>query len=78
MKPGDLYHLLPMAGKFPHVQNLFPYMKGGEALIIKTQITKLHASRDYHVRIVEFLFAGKVYTESAQNFREHAIYIGRK
>jgi len=77
MKTGDLYRLLPMSDKFPHIQALFPYMKGGEALIIKTKIMKLHASKGYHVKIIEFLHDGKVYTESAKNFREHAIYIGR-
>lgn len=78
MKPGELYRLLPMAERFPHVQALFPYMQGGEALILKTRITKLHASKDYHVKLVEFLYNGKVYTESVQNFRDYAIYIGRK
>jgi hypothetical protein len=78
MKSGDLYRLKPMAKQFPHVQALFPYMKGGEALIVKTQITKLHASKDYHIKLVDFLFDGEIYTESAQNFKEYAIYIGRK
>lgn len=77
MKPGELYRLMPMADKFPHVQALFPYMKGGDALVIKTEIVKLHGSKGYHVKLVEFLFEGKVYTESASNFREHAIYAGR-
>ena len=77
MKPGELYQLLPMADKFPHIQALFPYMKGGEVLIIKTQMTKLHATKDYHLMLVDFLFKGKVYTESVENFKEHAIYIGK-
>ena len=78
MKPGELYKLMPMADKFPHVQALFPYMKGGEVLIVKTEMTKLHATKSLYVKLVDFLFDGKVYTESVQNFNEHAIYIGRK
>ena len=78
MKPGELYQLSPMADKFPHVQALFPYMKGGDVLIIKSKVTKIHASKkEYYVELVDFLYNGKVYTESFQNFKDHAIYIGR-
>ena len=79
MKSGELYRLLPMADKFPHIQALFPYMQGGEVLVIKTAITKLHTEKnDYHVKLVEFLYDGKVYTESVHNFREYAIYMGTR
>jgi hypothetical protein len=79
MTPGDLYHLLPMAEKFPHIQALFPYMQGGDALILKISVEKLIGERNnYYTELVDFLHRGEVYTESLNNFKKYATYIGRQ
>ncbi len=77
MKEGELYLLLPMGKKYPHVQALFPYMKGGKVLIVKRQSTKIKTSKKkISIETVEFLFEGKIYSESIHNFSSYAIYIG--
>jgi hypothetical protein len=76
--PGELYLLSPMGQKFPHIQDLFPYMKGGKVLIIKTQTTIVKGKKKkISIETVEFLFDGKIYSESINNFRDHAIYIDK-
>jgi hypothetical protein len=76
MKEGKLYLLQPMADQFPHIQELFPYMKGGKVLTIRTQSTTVKSkTKKYQIQTVDFLFDGKVYTESVSNFEKFAIYI---
>ena len=76
---GDLYHLLPMAENFPHIQALFPYMQGGEALVLKINVKKLIGNHsNYHTELVDFLHHGVIYTESLSNFKKYATYIGRQ
>ena len=79
MKPGDLYYLLPMGKKFPHIQALFPYMQGGSVIVLKINSRKLRSNRNsYYLELVDFLYNGSVYTESMKNFQDNSIYIGRK
>ena len=76
MKEGELYLLSPMSGNFPHIQELFPYMKGGKVLTVRTQTTKVKSkSKSYYIHTVDFLFDGKVYTESVDNFEKFATYV---
>tara|TARA_B100000700_G_scaffold323448_1_gene427239 strand:- start:1884 stop:2126 length:243 start_codon:yes stop_codon:yes gene_type:complete len=79
MIQGDLYYLLPTAEKFPHIQAMFPYMQGGNVLILKTKSTTMKSSsKTYYLKLVDFLYDGIVYTESFENLKKNSIYVGRK
>ena len=75
MNVGGLYLLAPMNEKYPHIQKLFPYMTGGKVLVVKTQKIKIKSKKKtIYIETIDFLFMGKLYSESACNFTEHIIY----
>jgi hypothetical protein len=79
VKKGELYKLAPQAEKYPHIQDMFPYMKGGDVLIIGITNKTLRGNKTkkkYHVEMVDFLFKGIIYSESVDRFQKYAIYIG--
>ena len=53
---------------------LFPYVNGGQALILCVKIERMliPLKESKAVKIVEFLFNGKIYIETFDSFLEHA------
>ena len=52
-------------------------MKGGKVLIVKTRTTVIeNIKKKINIKTIEFLFNGEIYSESVDNFKAHAIYIG--
>ena len=79
MKKGELHRMVPQAKEYPHIQEIYPYMKGGDALIVGTTtkiLTGNKTKKKYYIDVVDFLFDGIIYTESVERFKKYAIYIG--
>ena len=76
MKKGDLYILNNRDGS--RQKGLFPYFKGGEALIVsvKDETLVIPMKGRKKISVVEFLFNGKVYLETVDSFLQNAKYVG--
>lgn len=75
MKKGDLYILKKRNGSH---HALFPYFSGGQVLILSVkEETMVKPLKGYEkIKVVEFLFAGKVYLESIESFKENSEKVG--
>lgn len=80
MKEGDLYFLVPTTEKYRFDQAMFPYTKGGKAMITKIERVKFNQEKGkaLSIELVDFLFDGKIYTQADVYFKQNAIYIGSK
>jgi len=72
---GDLYIL---AERGNHHKVMFPYFDGGQVLIVsvKTENMIIPLKRSVRIKVVEFLYNGRVYLESTDSFLLYANKIG--
>ena len=78
IKQGRLFWLRNSEGSYPHIQELYPYLKGGLAMVVKVSCHELIRSSNQKkatVNLVDFLYSGDVYSEGVENFCEKASYI---
>jgi len=78
IKQGRLFWLDNSKGTYPHIQELYPYLKGGPVVVVKIschQIINSNNDKNATVSLVDFLYSGNIYSEGVENFCEKASYI---
>jgi hypothetical protein len=81
IKQGHLFWLANSQDLYPHIQELYPYLKGGPVVVVKVschQIVNSKSKKKVTVSLVDFLYSGNVYSEGVENFCEKASYINKE